>query len=324
MEKAREAFFNILLKRLTISTRQFRLRVSVNPEISVVMPVFNRKDRAATAISSVLEQRDVRFELIVVDDASTEPASQAYHQVESAGHRVVRLLQNVGPGQARNEGARLATGEWLAFLDSDDYWLPGKLSAQLQSLRASGLNIGQTDEIWYRDGVKVNPPKAHRISGGDLFARSLKAVCVSSSTVVLRTSLFREFGGFDDEFFVCEDYDLWLRVAHREKFDFCSDPLVVKYGGHDDQLSKALPAMDRFRILSLVKGLSTGAFKSREDAVCRELERKLRILSKGAAKRGLERPVELCAHLTQASLHREPEASVDIARRLVAEWPLRT
>lgn len=291
--------------------------------ISVVMPVFNRTERFSVAARSVLDQVDAPFELIVVDDGSTEPALRLYEEIEALGHRVVFHSTNRGPGAARNTGAALARGEWLTFLDSDDVWLPEKLIRSLESLQRSGLKVGQTDEIWYRHGHRVNPPKAHRISGGDLFGRSLKAVCVSSSTVLLKTELFNEIGGFDESLFVCEDYDLWLQVAVREEFDHHREPLVLKYGGHDDQLSKALPAMDRFRIFSILKGLVAGSWGSRDDLAIKELERKLRILSKGSAKRGRENAVQLCAQISDLLQDKEYRQALTQAALLIEEWPLR-
>jgi glycosyltransferase involved in cell wall biosynthesis len=295
----------------------------VKPEVSVIIPAYNRAKRLERAVRSVLEQGGVRFELLVVDDASEEPSEALYRELEELGHRVIRQERNSGPGPARNVGAKVARGEWLAFLDSDDHWLPGKLETHLSSLRSSGLRIGQAEEIWYRDGERVNPPKPHRIQGGDLFARSLKAVCVSSSTVMLKRELFWEHGGFDEELFVCEDYALWLSIAAQQEFEFCPEPLVVKYGGHDDQLSKALPAMDRFRILALLKGLHSGAFGEREEAAVKEVSRKLRILAKGSAKRGRVEAVDCCREIVEAVEESRYDRSVEHSRRLVGLWPTR-
>ncbi len=295
----------------------------MEPEVSVIIPAYNRAERLERAVRSVLEQRGVRFELLVVDDASEQPADSLYRELEGLGHRVIRQGQNSGPGPARNVGARVARGEWLAFLDSDDHWLPGKLETHLSSLRSSGLRIGQAEEIWYRDGERVNPPKPHRIQGGDLFARSLKAVCVSSSTVMLKRELFLEHGGFDEELFVCEDYALWLNIAAQEEFEFCQEPLVVKYGGHDDQLSKALPAMDRFRILGLLKGLQSGAFGARASAAVKEVSRKLRILAKGSGKRGRVEAVDLCQEIVAAVEESRFDSAVNLSRRLLTLWPIR-
>ena len=291
--------------------------------VSVVIPVYNRASVVGRCLDSVLQQQECDFELIVVDDASSNPAEAVYQRVRDRGHTVLVMEENSGPGYCRNRGAEVARGEWLSFLDSDDHWLPGKLSRHLEALSQSGLEIGQTSEIWYRDGQRVSPPKAHRISGGDLFKRSLKAVCVSSSTVMLRKELFQQFGGFDEEMFVCEDYDLWLRIAAEKRFQHLDEELVVKYGGHEDQLSKALPAMDRYRILSILKWLSCSVEGEQRRAARTELLRKLRILGKGSAKRDRHRAVELCRELTFCAEQGHWSEGLKLAHELNRCWPTR-
>lgn len=295
------------------------------PEVSVIIPAYNRRSVLGRAVDSVLAQQDVAFELIVVDDCSPDPDEETYQRVESLGHAVFRLPANLGPGAARNRGVERSRGEWLAFLDSDDHWLPGKLSRHLAHLKASGLFIGQTDEIWYRDGTRVVPPKPHRIGGGDLLNRSLRAVCVSSSTVMLRRDLFVEAGGFDEAMFVCEDYDLWLRLAAKYPYEHLAEELVVKYGGQADQLSQALPAMDRYRISSIVKGLCQGWFArgDQEQAALTELERKLRILEKGSAKRQRMEEASLCRQLSTATAGGHYRHAMELCACLVALWPTR-
>lgn len=291
--------------------------------VSVVVPVYNRASVVGRCLDSVLQQEGCEFELIVVDDASPEPAEAVYQRVRDQGHTVLIMEKNSGPGFCRNRGAEVAKGEWLSFLDSDDHWLPGKLSRHVEALSQSGLDIGQTSEIWYRDGQRVNPPKAHKISGGDLFKRSLKAVCVSSSTVMLKSDLFRRFGGFDEEMFVCEDYDLWLRIAAEKRFQHLDEELVVKFGGHEDQLSRALPAMDRYRILSILKWLSVSGAGEQREMARTELLRKLRILSKGSAKRERHRAVELCRELTLCADQERWDEGLKLADELNRCWPTR-
>jgi glycosyltransferase involved in cell wall biosynthesis len=292
------------------------------PEVSVIIPNFNRHQAMERAADSVLSQTGVSFELLVVDDASDAPPSRLYRRLREAGQRVLVADRRQGPGPCRNWAAAEARGRYLSFLDSDDCWLPGKLAQQLQSLRESGLRIGQVEEIWYRHGVRVNPLKVHRMEAGDLFARSLRAVCVSPSSVMLERDLFLETGGFDPELFVCEDYDLWLRVAARQKFHLLDRPLVVKYGGHDDQLSKALPAMDRFRLRALAKGLRGGAYGERWPAAREEVLRKLAILEKGAAKRSLTEVLELCPRLRQAAEEHDWEQLGVWSAALLQLWPV--
>jgi glycosyltransferase involved in cell wall biosynthesis len=293
------------------------------PEISVVIPNYNRCESLHKAVESVLAQQGVSFELLVVDDASEQPPEAVYERVQEAGHRVLRSPRREGPGPARNRGALEARGRYLAMLDSDDYWLPGKLERQWQSLRASGHRISQVVELWYRNGVPVQPPPQYRIEGGDLFARSLRFICVSPSSVMLERELFLQHGGFDPELFVCEDYDLWLRVAAQERFDVVHEPLVVKYGGHADQLSKAMPAMDRFRLLALARGLRAAAYGERWPAAREELLRKAVILEKGSRKRCLETAVRLCQELRESARRERWEETEQLARELVAQWPRR-
>lgn len=292
------------------------------PQVSVIIPNRNRRGVVDQAVDSVLSQEGVEFELLLVDDASDQPAEDLYARVASLGHRVLRGQVRRGPGPCRNWGAREASGRWLAFLDSDDHWLPARLMRQCQGLGASGLRVGQVDELWYRDGVRVKPLKAHRIEGGDLYQRSLRAICVSPSAVMVERSLFAEVGGFDEELFVCEDYDFWLRVAAREMFHVIPEPLAVKTGGHADQLSKMLPAMDRFRIRSLCKGLLSGAYGQRWEAARDELLRKVEILGRGSAKHGTEKAVQLCARLEKAAAGSRWAVADRLSKELMAVWPL--
>ena len=291
--------------------------------MSVIIPNFNRDAPMRRAVESVLAQQGVDFELLVVDDGSDLPPEELYRQVRQAGHRVLLGQRRSGPGPARNRGAQEARGHYLAMLDSDDCWLSGKLARQVESLRRSGLRVGQVGEEWYRDGVRVEPLKAHRAAAGDLYHRSLRAICVSGSSVMVERDLFLEMGGFDEELFVCEDYEFWLRVAARERFDFVDEPLVVKRGGHPDQLSKVFPAMDRFRLRALAKGLTSGAFGERWEAARDELIRKSGILAKGSSKRGLEDAVRHCESLSHAALARNWDEVDAISASLLRLWPLR-
>lgn len=290
--------------------------------VSVIIPNYNRHSEMERAVDSVLSQEEVEFELLLVDDASTDPPSQLYERVEGMGHRVLRSPARRGPGPARNWGAEQAQGEYLALLDSDDAWLPGKLARQLGGLRASGLRVSQVEEIWFRNGVQVKPLKAHRPSAGDLFEQSLRAICVSQSSVLVERSLYEELGGFDEELFVCEDYDLWLRAAVSEQFHLLPEALVVKYGGHEDQLSRVLPAMDRFRLRSLLKGLRSGLFGQRSHLAADEAVRKTSIMQAGAEKRGETAVAELCQELKLACQSEDWEAGWTITGQLLHQWAI--
>jgi glycosyltransferase involved in cell wall biosynthesis len=201
----------------------------------------------------------------------------------------VRLLAtpNRGVAAARNTGAAAASGRWLAFLDSDDLWLRHKLSAQLAYFEASPESlVCQTDEIWIRNGRRVNPCRRHSKPEGDIFAASLERCLVSPSAVMLRRDLLERVGGFDESLPVCEDYDLWLRVSLDHRVGLVNQPLVIKRGGHADQLSRRHWGMDRFRVAALAKILVQPISPHQRLAVLKVLERKCAILAAGAENRG--------------------------------------
>ena len=192
-----------------------------------------------------------------------------------------------GVSAARNLGARRAAGRWLAFLDSDDEWLPNKLQRQLGALRREpNYRVCHSDEIWIRRGRRVNPMKKHQKYGGWIFDRCLARCVISPSSAVIDRSLFFDLGGFDESLPACEDYDLWLRLCSKHRVLFVPDKLLRKYGGHADQLSRAHWGMDRFRIRALQKLLQQGRLGPTDyRRAVTELVRKLDILCTGAKKR---------------------------------------
>jgi glycosyltransferase involved in cell wall biosynthesis len=213
-------------------------------QVSVIIPTFNRHTVVARAIDSVLAQTFRDFELIVIDDGSTDGTDLSpWPEI-----RTVKIA-NGGVSRARNLGAALATSSWLAFLDSDDEWLPEKLAKQMQLV--DQFPLIHTEEIWIRNGVRVNQMKKHYKSGGQVFERCVDLCFISPSTTMIRRDLFLRLGGFREDFPVCEDYDLWLKVAAAHEVGFIAEPLSKKYGGNPDQLSLSFPAMDYYRVKAL-------------------------------------------------------------------------
>lgn len=230
--------------------------MAVNNKISlsVIIPVYNRAGCIARALDSVLAQTRPADEIIVVDDGSNDQTVQILERYLPR-IKVIRQ-ENRGVSAARNTGIRAAGGAWIAFLDSDDEWLPQKLELAEDYIRTHpDCSIFQTEEIWMRKGRRVNPKYKHKKRGGFIFKESLPLCIVSPSAVVIKKQLFDTVGLFDERLPVCEDYDLWLRISRNYPVGLDSKIGILKYGGHPDQLSQKFWGMDRFRIMAMEKQL---------------------------------------------------------------------
>ena len=252
-------------------------------KISVVIPSHNRAHTLQRALQSVLNQQSPADEIIVVDDGSTDHTAELLQQYPN-----VRLIQqpNKGVSAARNQGIQSSTHEWIALLDSDDEWLPGKLALIRQAQQQhTDIKLLHSNEIWIRNGVRVNPMNKHNKYGGNIFRHCLPLCVISPSAAVLHRSLFDDCGLFDENLPACEDYDLWLRICHRYPVAYIPEPLINKYGGHEDQLSRRFWGMDRFRIQALHQLMQLDSLSSEQQQLSQEmLVKKLTILLKGAIK----------------------------------------
>ena len=249
----------------------------------MIIPTHNRAATIVRAVESVLRQSYKKFELIVVDDASGDETLSILKKYPEA--RTLVMDSSQGVSAARNRGVAVSDGEWLAFLDSDDEWLSGKLEKQLERARRDKVPLVHSEEIWIRGGRRVNPKKKHCKFGGDIFDKCLKLCLISPSSVVMRRELFDEMGGFDEEFPVCEDYDLWLKITSLYRVGFVPEPLIVKYGGHSDQLSRRYKCMDYWRVRALERILFTRTFEpERRQRVVEEMCFKAGVLAKGMEK----------------------------------------
>ena len=254
------------------------------PLVSVIIPTFNRAHCVAESIRSVLVQGEL--ELIVVNDGSKDATVKELASFSTI--QVINLTENRGVSYARNKGLERARGSLICFLDSDDLWEEGKLKAQVQWMQVHPECMAvYTDEIWIRNGVRVNPMKKHQKYSGDIFRQCLPLCIVSPSSVMLRKSILDEVGGFDELMPVCEDYDLWLRIAARYPFKFLKEKLILKRGGHRDQLSRKYWGMDRWRVYALDKLLRGDDLNMQQrEWVTEMLINKSSILIQGFEKRG--------------------------------------
>ncbi len=262
--------------------------------ISVIIPNFNRVDEFQKAVLSVLKQTYRRFELIVVDDCSDKDIREKngifLKELLSENNKVkikyYENSKNKGVSYSRNIGIKNSEGQYIAFLDSDDIWLPQKLEIQVEYIKKTGFKVVHTEEIWIRNGVRVNQMLKHKKEGGDIFFRSLNLCLMSPSSIILKKTIFEQYGYFDENMLVCEDYDMWLRICKKEKVGFIEKPLIIKYGGHSDQLSRKYEAMDRYRVHSLIKLLKENdlTYLQRVE-VKKTIVKKAKILYNGAIKR---------------------------------------
>ena len=254
--------------------------------VSVVIPTLNRCLLLKRAIDSVLNQSVSPNEVIVIDNGSSD---ETINMISTNYPDIIYLTEEkIGVSASRNQGIKKSNSEWVAFLDSDDVWEPFKLEKQLTFNNRFKTNFRfiHTNETWIRNGKFLNQMKKHEKSGGDLFKNCLKLCCISPSSSMIKKEVFKDYGFFDEELQVCEDYDMWVRITAKENVGYLSEPLVIKYGGHADQLSKKYWGMDRFRIKSLEKNINSNWFSKDQNKYAYEtLIKKLQIVLSGAKNR---------------------------------------
>jgi glycosyltransferase involved in cell wall biosynthesis len=273
-------------------------KLSKNPTVSVIIPTHNRGWILREAIDSVLAQDYADYELIVVDDGSTDNTREI---LEACGRDITVVQQsNRGVSAARNRGIAASRGQLIAFLDSDDLWLTQKLSRQVDFFKSNpAALICQTEETWVRNGVRVNPKRRHQKLAGMIFEPSLALCLVSPSAVMIRKTLFEAVGRFDERLPACEDYDLWLRVSCRYPVYLIDEPLIIKRGGHADQLSRAA-GLDRYRIQALRNLIEAGRLsESQKLAAIKTLQQKSTIYAGGCRKRGRQTEADYYAQLAE-------------------------
>ncbi len=265
------------------------------PFISVIIPTYNRAKELERAVNSVLNQNYTNFDLWIIDDGSTDETSKVIEKFQSktlkedsdfkpAIHYI--KTENQGVSAARNLGIRHSKGNWCAFLDSDDEWLKDKLSRQVKfCIDNPDIKIIHGEEIWIRRGKRVNQKKIHQKSGGRIFQKCLKLCLISPSAVMIERALLEEMNGFNEDFVVCEDYDLWLKITSKYTVGYIKEPLITKYGGHEDQLSHKFKAMDYFRVKSIHNLLESSKIEGEDKEKAKEeIVRKADILLLGYEK----------------------------------------
>lgn len=264
-------------------------------DFCAVVPTYNRATYLSRALDSILEQSHPAREIVVVDDGSSDLTASLvrkhYPQVR------YHYQRHAGVSAARNAGVSLSTSRWVALLDSDDAWHPDKLREQAQAIDANpGMRLVHTNERWIRNGEPLLQKRHHQKYGGHIFEHCLARCVISPSSAAIHRDVFTTVGWFDESLKACEDYDFWLRYCAREGIVYLDRPLITKFGGHDDQLSRRTLSLDQFRIRALCNLLDSGILSEEQKvlAIATLLE-KAQIFANGARKRGHQSDVDKCA-----------------------------
>jgi glycosyltransferase involved in cell wall biosynthesis len=203
------------------------------PTVSVIIPTYNRALKLKEAIQSVLDQTYTDYEVIVVDDGSVDNTREVVNELKQRSDKLVYIYQeNRGRSAARNYGISLAKGDYIAFLDSDDRFLPEKLSVQVKALENNGdFGMAYSPLIFMGENGEVlgSSSKARTRLSGWIYPELLffKGTIIITSGVMVRASVLSEIGGFDEEMHICEDLDLWRSIARRYKVLQIEQPLSI-------------------------------------------------------------------------------------------------
>lgn len=249
-------------------------------KISVIIPTYNREKLLVKSLESVLNQTVKAEEIIIIDDGSTDNTKEIVNNYNN--HTIKYIFQeNKGVSNARNHGIRIATNEWLCFLDSDDIWEENKLEKQIEfHTRNSHIFFSHTDELWLFNN-KIIKQKKHQLKpSGFCFKQNIPNTLIGASTMMVHKKILNEVGYFDEELIACEDYDLWLRILAKYELGLINEKLITKIAGHENQLSFCTKLMDKYRILALLKHKDS----QYKDQISSEIIKKCNILIKGAIK----------------------------------------
>jgi glycosyltransferase involved in cell wall biosynthesis len=269
-------------------------------EISAIIPTYNRAATLGQAIESVLRQTQPVQEIIVVDDGSTDETREL---VASFSGRVRYIFQeNRGASAARNTGIRAATCPWLAFLDSDDYWMPEKIQLQEEALQRDPDAVLVYGSLWLLGsdgGRKLDPA----VDPSQLWPLLLYNTLICQSAVLVRKDVLLQIGGYDEDLKGPEDWDLWVRLYRRHRFIAVQEPIVV------------------FRTLP-------NSFSSDAEALLSGTERimeKTLLQGLGGFERRLWRRRILCARLYEAAICAREAGSPKqkaFLWRSICQWPM--
>lgn len=253
--------------------------------VSIIIPTFNRLTLLKRAIASVQAQTFCDYELIIVDDASTDGTQEF---VKNSNHTLICLAQNKGVSHARNMGVKKAKGSLIAFLDSDDVWEKDKLQTQVDFHQSdTGIQCSFGIEQWFRYKKQVKRPSKYHAPKIVNFEDLLAFTFIGPSSVMINKELFEKLDGFDEQLKVCEDFDLWLRLSKIAPLHLSERTLIQKHAGDHDHLAASVLSLEPFRVRALMKHKDDKCVKN-------VIQIKLDIIKKGATKHQNHELLDFC------------------------------
>ncbi|WP_031483876.1 glycosyltransferase family 2 protein [Maridesulfovibrio frigidus] len=282
------------------------------PEVSIIIPTYNRSEMLCSALGSALAQTYTDFECIIVNDGSTDDTDLELAKFSDERIRILHQ-ENKGVSSARNLAIRESCGKYIALLDSDDEWLPEKLELQLSFMKAESLDVCQTNETWFRNGKQVKQSKKYRKPSGMFFEQSLETCLISPSCTIFNRKFWDSVGPFDENMPACEDYDLWIRSGFKFPVGLLEDRLTIKHGGRPDQLTNRVASFDLYRIYSIIKLLNSKELGSDELELAKnELQRKVGYFLGGCIKRGKVEQAERVESVVEKVLKGQCVTATDV------------
>ncbi len=243
------------------------------PKVSVVISTYNRSNRLKRAVASVLAQSFQDFEIIIVDDASTDATQEVVNGIHDKRLLYIKHTTNKGGSAARNTGIKIAQGPYIGFLDDDDQWLPQKLEKQFLKMNDAALHVGLIyggSEIYDENKkcvTRVYPPQYR----GNVYQHLLlKTILSSVSSALVKKECFEKVGVFDEKLTSCQDWDMWLRIAQDFEFDYVPE-VLTRINIHTEHISTNYQSLIPGRTRMVEKHWE--AFKSRPEILLVHLKR---------------------------------------------------
>ena len=239
--------------------------VTLKDKVSVIIPTYNRSELLKKAVESLENQSHQNFEIIIIDDCSTDDTAEVVKEMNDERILYLRHDTNKGGSEARNTGIKQATGSFIGFLDSDDQWLPDKLERQLKQFE------GQPDVGVVYTGVQVidehNQPTRKIVPAykGGILPKLFESNCIdTTSSVLVKREVLDQVQGFDASLPSCQDWDLYIRLAQVTKFDFVKESLVLFYHHSGERITtnKKSVLTGHLSIFEKYKGLAKKQPKS--------------------------------------------------------------